>query len=156
MRLFLISLNFLCVLAIVIFSVLPIDIEGLGVKWAIIIVFIFASVRLIYYENKLIFLRVIAISSIIITLYCWRSDLNLARSWTPHIVMYENRHARKRTIELQTMQTGEWPKERIVDRFSILPYVYWKKETDKLTISKLDTLTWRMVNLRIAKQNENN
>jgi hypothetical protein len=149
MRLLWISLTCLGGLAIVIFSVLPIDMESLGAKWSVIIVFVFASVRLIYYENKSIVLRVITISAIILMLYCWRFDLNLGRSWTPQVVMYENKHILNRTIELQTMKTGEWPEKRIVDRFSLLPSVYWKTETDELTVSKLDTLTWRKVSRRI-------
>jgi hypothetical protein len=149
MRLLLISLASFCSVAIVIFSILPIDLESLGPKWSIIIVFIFSSVRVIYYRNKLFFLRAIAILTIIVMLYYWRFDLNLARSWIPQMVMYENIHIQNRKIELQTKETGEWPRKRIVDRFSLLPYIYWKGEMDEQTVLKLDTLTWKKVNHRM-------
>ncbi|WP_276373142.1 hypothetical protein [Chryseolinea sp. H1M3-3] len=140
-----------CFLTIVALLFLTIDIEIVVIKWAILILFIIGLVRLAYYDSKLTFLRSTTILILLGVLYYWRSDLDLSRNWTPRITVYENKQIRIRTIELQTRGTGEWPEQRMIDRFSIIPCVYWKKEIDKATITKMDTLTWRKVNRKIER-----
>jgi hypothetical protein len=150
MRLLWILLTAFCVLVIVTLLLLPIDIEIVGIKWVIHTLFIVGSVRLVYYNNKLTFLRVTAILMLLGALFYWRSDLDLAH-WTTRFVVYENKQIKNRTIEFQTRESGEWLEQRIIDRISLIPCVYWKQEIDRATSLKMDTLTWRRVNRKIRR-----
>jgi hypothetical protein len=148
MKLVWVTCAWLSCLTVIVLSALPIDIESLGLKWSIIIVLILSVLRLIYYESKLFVLRAIAAVTIILILVYWRFELKLDRIWISQMMIYENRHTQRRTIELQTMETGEWPRQRIIERFSLLPFIYWKKEIDATSL-KRDISTWRKVNKRI-------
>ncbi|MBI3218006.1 MAG: hypothetical protein HYZ44_00690 [Bacteroidetes bacterium] len=96
-------------------------------------------------------MRTITLLILLGVLYYWRSAFDLSRSWTPRITVYENKQVRRRTIEFQTRETEEWPELRIIDRISIIPGVYWKKEMDEAELPTLDTLIWRRVNARFGK-----
>lgn len=151
MRRFLILITGFCFLIIGTFILLPIDIEIVAIKWVVLILFILGLVRLVYYDSKLTFLRTATVLILFGVVYCWRSDLDMSRNWTSRVTIYENKQVKIRTIEFQTRATDEWPEQRIIDRFSIMPYIYWKNEIDKAAVSKIDTLTWRKVNRKIAR-----
>ena len=74
----------------------------------------------------------------------------MSRNWTSRIIIYENKEVKIRTVEFQTRETGEWPEKRLIDRISIMPYIYWKNEIDQSVVLKMDTLTWRKVNRKIG------
>jgi hypothetical protein len=150
MRLLWIFLAAFSAVAILTLSTMSIEM-AIGIKWSLIVLFLFSIVRLIYYNTKFFFVRIIWIFTMMMVLYHWRSELNLRHNWIPRQVMYKNRHLDNRTIELQTQETGEWPKRRIVDRFSLLPFIYWKRELDEVAVLELDTLSWQEVNHKVIR-----
>lgn len=127
-------------------TITPLKLETVGLTWMIIICFLLSTLRLISHKRKFFIPSASTVILILIGLYYWRHELDLRYSWIPRRVWFEHKHVPDRTIESQSQETGEWPKSRIVDRISLMPYVYWQNEVmEDLKLPQLDTMNWKKV-----------
>lgn len=136
-------------LSIAALLLLPLETESISIRWFIAILIIAISVRLVFYEYKIKILRVLMFVLLMMVLYSWKFELNLDRAWETRRILFEDRFYSNRSIVLQTLNTGEWSKMRVIDRVSILPSIYWKLESFDSIKPKMDTVRWKRMNQKL-------
>ncbi len=141
------SLVLICIgSAIAVFLLLPLETESIYIKWFIAIIFAAISVRLVLSEYKIKILRALMFALLMMIFYYLKFELNLDRTWETRRILFEHRLHSNRAVVLQTMETGEWPKIRVIDRKTLLPSVYWNLETFHSIKPELDTVRWKRTN----------
>lgn len=136
-------------LSIAALLLLPLETESISIRWFIAILIIAISVRLVFYEYKIKILRALMFVLLMMVLYSWKFELNLDRVWETRRILFENKHSPRRSIVLQSINTGEWSKMRVIDRVSILPSIYWKLESFDSIKPKMDTVRWKRMNQKL-------